>query len=63
MSYRNFVEFPSVVLCCPLCFFDVAGWASISLAKLKKIQTLVKKYVFLIQKFECKVCSQFAEAL
>ena len=44
ISYRFFLDFPSCFLLFPLFFIDFAllVWASISMAKLKKLQTLAK---------------------
>ena len=54
MSYRVFVVFPRCFLILFFCFSSILlVWASISLDKLKKLQTLAKIWVFLIQKFQC----------
>ena len=46
------------LFCCWIfldCSLILLVFASISLAKVKKIQTLAKKYMFLIQMFECSL--------
>ena len=48
---RFVLDVSYLFLCCSLIFLV---FSSTFLAKLNKIQTLAKKYVFLIQKFECR---------